>query len=159
MKKYILLILMLVPFAVGAKIETGLTPLQCMTANIYFEARSESIKGMEAVAHVTMNRVKSKRYPKSVCAVVFQRKQFSWTHQKSWKEINKIVSGSVRGMKKHDRIAYEKAHKIAVQSMIGLANVPGLDNSMFYHATYVKPRWASKMQRVAKIGVHIFYKG
>lgn len=156
MKKLIIFLFMLVPFSVGAKIETGLTPLQCMTANIYFEARSESTRGMEAVAHVTMNRVKSKRYPKSVCAVVFQRKQFSWTHQKSWKAINAVVTGKVS---KQDKVAYDRAYKIALQSMLGLAKVPGLDNSMFYHATYVNPRWASKMQRVAKIGLHIFYRG
>lgn len=159
MKKALIALAAFCVLPVGAKVETGLTPLQCMTANIYFEARGESIKGMEAVANVTMNRVKSKRYPKSVCAVVFQRKQFSWTHQQSWGAINKIMQGDTSKMKQQDKLAYTKAYKIAVQSMLGLANVPGLDNSMFYHAAYVQPKWASKMQRVAKIGSHVFYKG
>ncbi|HEX2019725.1 MAG TPA: cell wall hydrolase, partial [Aurantimonas sp.] len=27
-----------------------------------------------------------------------------------------------------------------------------------YHATYVNPRWAGAMERVDKIGKHIFYR-
>ena len=52
----------------------------CMTANIYHEARGESLKGQYAVAHVVMNRVHHEQFPNSVCEVVFQPKQFSWTH-------------------------------------------------------------------------------
>ena len=54
--------------------------IDCMTANIYHEARGESIKGQYAVAHVTMNRVHHEQFPDTVCEVVFQPKQFSWSH-------------------------------------------------------------------------------
>jgi spore germination cell wall hydrolase CwlJ-like protein len=30
-----------------------------------------------------------------------------------------------------------------------------LDNALYYHATYVNPRWNKKV--IAKIGKHIFY--
>ena len=60
--------------------------LECMTKNIYFESAHEGFDGKVAVATVTMNRVKSGRYPDSVCDVVYQRGQFSWTkHRKSVK--------------------------------------------------------------------------
>jgi spore germination cell wall hydrolase CwlJ-like protein len=53
----------------------------CLTANLYFEARGEGVKGLKAVADVTLNRVKSKKYPSSVCKVVFQKSQFSWVNE------------------------------------------------------------------------------
>ena len=53
----------------------------CLAQNIYWEARNQSIQGMYAVADVTLNRVKDKRWPSTVCEVVKQRRrsrQFSW---------------------------------------------------------------------------------
>ncbi len=51
---------------------------QCMLKNIYHEARGEGVEGMKAVALVTLNRAKQQN--KTVCEVVYQRKQFSWTN-------------------------------------------------------------------------------
>jgi len=31
-------------------------------------------------------------------------------------------------------------------------------NSTHYHATYVHPRWARAMERMKRIGRHIFYR-
>jgi len=53
--------------------------LNCLALNIYHEARGEPLAGQFAVAYVTMNRVVSARYPSSVCSVVWQHRQFSWT--------------------------------------------------------------------------------
>ena len=63
-----------------------------LACNIYHEARNESMDGQMAVAHVTRNRMLSKKFPNTVREVVFQyfnikrkngtiRKvaQFSWT--------------------------------------------------------------------------------
>jgi spore germination cell wall hydrolase CwlJ-like protein len=56
--------------------------LKCLADNIYYEAGNQSTQGKLAVAAVTINRVKSPKFPKSVCAVVYQRTkrvcQFSW---------------------------------------------------------------------------------
>ena len=161
MKKLIILALLLtVPIVIEARYSfKNLTDYQCMVANIFFEARGETIQGMQAVAKVTMNRAKSNRYPSSICAVVFQRKQFSWTHQQSWKVINRIVTGQVNHLKGKDLQAYTIAQIIAHNAVTGKLLVPKLKDSMYYHATYVNPKWARKMQRVAKVGSHIFYKG
>ena len=48
--------------------------VKCLAQNIYWEARNQSIQGMYAVADVTLNRVKDKRWPSTVCEVVKQRK-------------------------------------------------------------------------------------
>lgn len=132
------------------------TSLQCLTANIFFEARGESEQGMKAVAKVTTNRVKSKKYPDSVCGVVFQRKQFSWSHQQKFSTIEKVLKGSVSDFKPRDRVAYQQAEKIAQKALkMRLNTIP--DSALWYHAVYVKPKWSKSMKKVAHIGQHIFY--
>jgi len=51
----------------------------CLQQNIFFEARNQSTLGQAAVAWVTLNRVESTRYPDTICEVVWQKSQFSWT--------------------------------------------------------------------------------
>ena len=46
--------------------------VDCLTENMYFEARSDGYAGMYATSMVVMNRVMDSRYPDSVCGVVKQ---------------------------------------------------------------------------------------
>ncbi|WP_244640386.1 cell wall hydrolase [Aureimonas glaciei] len=50
---------------------------ECMTRVMYFESNRSSPEGMLAVGTVVMNRMKSGKYPKTVCGVVGQKKQFA----------------------------------------------------------------------------------
>jgi spore germination cell wall hydrolase CwlJ-like protein len=122
--------------------------LKCLADNIYYEAGNQSTQGKLAVAAVTINRVKSPKFPKSVCAVVYQRTkrvcQFSW-----------VCEGkkSVRSAQQ-----YSESKKVAEKVLLSGANHGILGrNVLFYHADYVNPRW--NLRRVAKIGDHIFYAG
>jgi spore germination cell wall hydrolase CwlJ-like protein len=54
--------------------------LECLAVAVFFESRSQPIEGQYAVAEVVMNRVESDRWPNTICDVVFQDKQFSFTH-------------------------------------------------------------------------------
>jgi len=63
--------------------KTYAAQLKCMKDVIYFEARGEGYAGKAAVANVVLNRAKSTAYPRDVCAVVYQNRQFSWTIDKS----------------------------------------------------------------------------
>ena len=56
--------------------------LMCLAKNIYHEARGEPEAAWFAVGFVTMNRVYDKRWPDSVCKVVYQPGQFIWTNKK-----------------------------------------------------------------------------
>lgn len=122
--------------------------LKCLADNIYFEAGNQSTQGKLAVAAVTINRVKSPKFPKSVCAVVYQRTkrvcQFSWVC-----EGNKSIRSAQQ---------YSESKKVAEKVLLSGANHGILGrNVLFYHADYVNPRW--NLKRVAKIGDHIFYAG
>lgn len=132
--------------------------LACMTANIFFEARGEKKAGMEAVAKVTMNRVYARGYPPSVCSVVFQKRQFSWTHEQSWKAIWNVLNGDLRGFNKKDKEAYQLARDTAKKALTGTIVTPVPDDALWYHSTKVKPVWTRKLQKLGAIGKHIFYK-
>ena len=55
----------------------GMSDLECMERAMYFESNRSSRDGMVAVGSVVMNRVASRQYPNSVCAVVGQKNQFA----------------------------------------------------------------------------------
>ncbi len=119
--------------------------LKCLADNIYHESKGESLKGKQAVAQVTMNRVHSKGFPSDVCEVVYERNkkvcQFSWT----CKKLNIIYD-------EH----YEDSVIIADAVLNKLIHETKLKDSLFFHADYVRPKW--KKKRVTKIGKHIFYE-
>jgi len=124
---------------------------RCLATAIYFEARGEPVKGQLAVAQVVMNRVRSSIYPDTICGVVFQgqlrRKgcQFSFT-----------CDGHTDVPKDKER--WLLANKLAAQVTRGEVWLPEIGRASHYHATYVKPRWRRDMNKVKKVGRHIFYK-
>ena len=118
--------------------------LGCLAMNIYHEARGETEKGKLAVAAVTMNRVASKYYPNTVCEVVWQRKQFSWTQLKTKYHVVK------------DTKAWINAVEIA-QLFIDGGSWPGVGDATHYHTVAVSPNWKDDNQLVAQVGNHLFY--
>ncbi len=128
--------------------------LTCLSLNIYHEARGEPRAGQSAVARVTLNRVASPRYPDTVCEVVFQKKwdriRDRYVSAFSWTELDTST-------RKLDRKHWRRAWQIAEE--VYHSHQPGeLDGALFYHASYIRPSWARKKIRVARIGQHIFYK-
>jgi spore germination cell wall hydrolase CwlJ-like protein len=70
-----------------------MTPMMCLAAAIFFEARDQPIDGQRAVADVVMNRVESNRWPDGICGVVFQDYQFSFTHDGMSDNYRKYTKG------------------------------------------------------------------
>ena len=118
--------------------------LGCLAMNIYHEGRGESAKGRAAIAHVTMNRVRSRHYPDTICEVVWQRKQFSWTRV------------APRHHVIHDQEAWQQALVVANLFMNG-ARAAGLGKAMHYHSVTVQPSWMDGAKLVALVGNHMFY--
>lgn len=61
----------------GCSIFHRQTEQECMERAMYFESNRSSRDGMIAVGSVVMNRVESRQYPNTVCAVVGQKNQFA----------------------------------------------------------------------------------
>lgn len=123
--------------------------VECLTQAIYYEARNESVEGQTAVAEVVMNRSRSGAYPRSVCAVVYQRNsrtcQFTFT-----------CDGAI-GRYPVDMRKWARAEMIAREVYEGRSATLLPRNSVNYHANYVRPSWGARLERVRQIGAHIFY--
>ena len=144
----------------------------CLAENIYFEARSDSVAGQAAVADVVINRMFDSRYPNSICTVVHDgpireswktrkdpnlpddqrvyypkrdRCQFSWYCDGKPEIIN-------------DKKAWIKAQYIAYQMLYADRYRGITEGATHYHAHYVKPNWANKIQFIDSIGSHKFYR-
>ncbi|WP_417620784.1 cell wall hydrolase [Parasphingorhabdus sp.] len=117
--------------------------MQCLAGTVYFESKSESLKGQLAVARVVLARVASSRFPDSICGVVYQRRQFSFirggkmpridTGHRQWRNAVAIA-----------KIAMNDGWKSSVEG------------ALFFHARYVSPGW--RLKRLATIDNHIFYQ-
>ncbi|AZV23167.1 cell wall hydrolase [Mesorhizobium sp. M7A.F.Ce.TU.012.03.2.1] len=123
----------------------------CLANGIYFEARSESVRGQAAVAQVILNRVRNPTYPNSICGVVYQND--SWFNRCQF-------SFACDGRKKRidSPAAYKTAQEIAMAVTAGKIFIPEVGSSTHYYAQYVHPGWARTMQKMTKIGLHIFYR-
>jgi spore germination cell wall hydrolase CwlJ-like protein len=97
------------------------------------------------VAQVVLNRAGSGRYPKTLCAVVKQKAQFSFVRAGHFPRIDAGCA------------AWSKAQAIARIAAGKMAQVIPTD-VLWYHADYVAPSWGRRLARVDKIGAHIFYR-
>lgn len=109
--------------------------LQCLATNVYKEARGESQEGQVAVARVTLNRVENKHYPKTICGVVYQPYQFSWT-------------------KNYRQVVYNFS---ALNASIIAYNATDDFKATHYHNHTVKPSWRKRLKEGVTINNHTFY--
>jgi len=108
----------------------------CLATNVYYEARGEGYLGMLAVAKVTLNRVKSSRFGNTICKVVFQPHQFSWTIETT------VI--------KYDKLSWRVAND-ALYTRHALYDF----DALYFHNHTVRPNWGFK--RLLTIQNHIFY--
>lgn len=124
---------------------------ECLAKNIYFEAQSEPYQGKLAVATVTMNRVKSGKFPHTVCGVVLQKIsdgcQFSWVCDNKT-DIIKNKEGYVESVELAEEVLLSAKRSRIIPS-----------DALYYHADYVIPYWAKTKKFFTKIGAHLFYRG
>lgn len=141
MKTIVIFIVMLLSGIDVAEAENN--AFNCLTKTIYFESRGEPIPGQFAVGSVVMNRVRNTHYPNSVCQVVHQPYQFSWT--------------LLKGLKIRDKKAWRNAQHIAQILLLKGGLKSNVGDSLDYHSKDVKPRWAKHYVKSLTLGNHIFY--
>jgi spore germination cell wall hydrolase CwlJ-like protein len=112
--------------------------LKCLIDNVYYEARGETLKGQVLVARVTLNRTKHKNFPDTICGVVYQPYQFSWTQLKILPTPNP-----------------ERWQVAAKAAYLG-----SFSNSkaLYFHNMTVQPEWSYSKQFLLSEGNHVFYK-
>jgi N-acetylmuramoyl-L-alanine amidase len=131
--------------------------LTCLACNVYHESRNQPVEGQEAVAMVTLNRLATPGYPKTVCEVVWDQRRdrrsgllvahFSWTLNEHTDRVEEPA-------------AWARALQIAHDALGGSAGQDPSRGALFFHATYVDPEWSRDrdMRLVARIGDHMFYR-
>lgn len=113
--------------------------VKCLAKNIFYESHGEPLAGQLAVAQVTLNR--SRDSGLSICSVVYQKKQFSWTEQLP------------RSLGTPTEEVYNLAQEVLLK---GYADKE-LEDAHFFHTKQVKPIWRKKLKFIKTIGNHKFY--
>lgn len=127
----------------------------CLAQAIYHEARGESRDGQLAVANVIINRAMSRKYPSSICGVVFQNAD------KGRYKCQFTFACDGRSDMGRERAAWNRSVKMAETAFheYQQGERPGVipNSALYYHTTSVAPKWSHTFRRVAAIGSHVFY--
>jgi N-acetylmuramoyl-L-alanine amidase len=131
--------------------------IDVMARTIYGEARSETQQGMEAVAHVILNRVKHAKskggfwWGNDIVSVCQRPYQFScW----NLNDPNRAKLMAVTAQNKQFAICLRIARR-AVYAQLGTDITLGADH---YHTTAVAPFWSKGETPIAQFGTHVFFK-
>lgn len=117
--------------------------MRCLATAVYYEARSESLAGQLAVAHVVLSRARSGRFPSSLCGVVTQPGQFSFVRAGQLPAAP-MNAGQWRTARAIAQIAEDGSWENPVKG------------ALFFHAARVSPNW--NRPRATRIGGHVFYR-
>jgi Cell Wall Hydrolase len=124
---------------------------RCLSEVMYYEARGEGEQGERAVAEVVFDRLAQGSHGNTLCDVIFEGAG------KTFCQFTFACDGSMRKVKEAE--AWRAAQVLAARLMVGeLGQIEDIKGATNYHAAYVHPSWASRFEKIAKIGNHIFYK-
>lgn len=116
-----------------------------MTQALYYEAQNEPHECQRMVAHVIMARKYDWYYPNTVKDVIWQPKQFSYTHDGKPEHMNDDAGRFVAAMLAH-------------QVLSGLS-LDTTEGSLYYfNPDLANPDWKEDYQFVKACGGHTFYK-
>lgn len=119
--------------------------LYCLAQNIYFESRGESLEGQAAVGWVTLNRLLDADHPDTICEVVWEDSQFSWTHDG-------------KSDKPRDAVSWDRAQDIALDLVYSYdPNLDPTSGSTYFHEQSISPGWSKRFDRIGQIDNHVFY--
>ncbi len=126
------------------------SPTDLLARTIWGEARGETVRGMEAVAAVVMNRVaRPGWWGRTVASVCTKAYQFS-----CWNE-GDPNRPKLLAVTEADPV-FAIAQRIARRAIAGTLNDP-TGGATHYHAAAILPRWAAHKTPCARIGRHLFY--
>jgi spore germination cell wall hydrolase CwlJ-like protein len=103
------------------------------------------------VAQVVLNRVASGLYPATICGVVYQ-------NRRRWHGCQFSFACEGKSLRVSEPDAWQSALRIAAEVTNGKTYVPDIAGSTHYHANYVRPSWARRLEKMDVIGHHVFYK-
>ena len=134
--------------------------LKCLADNVYHEARGEGVQGKYAVIFSTLSRVLDKKYPKTICGVVHQPWQFSWTKDE------KILAQPINP-KVYAQVASQVLELMKGRATDDAAILSGMHAGLPHGAIFYKrvgfqgservQKFFSSLQPVGTVGHHEFF--
>lgn len=121
----------------------------CLLCNCANEAGILNEDGQSSVNRVVFSRVKSENFPDTVCKVVWQKAQFSWTLGGKYKAYDSLGGAK---LKECERSVEDSAKKELVEE-------PGKIFALnYYNPKIVTPKWRKDCGRqVHKDAGHVFF--
>jgi len=116
--------------------------LLCLAQAIFFEAAFEPVEGMQAVAATVFNRMSAPSYPSSLCGVVYQPYQYSWT----------LVRTNWHRSPPQKYFQLAKAFLSERNALVEEYPVT------HFHRIDIAPAWSHTLEPIVTIGQHRFYK-
>jgi len=137
---------------------------RCMTYNIYHESRGEGELGRLAVAHLVRERVKDKRFPSTVCGVVYfslvkgDRTEcaFSWVCDIYANDIQLMLRDGTTH--KSNLKSFVASATIAASALTEKSINPCKGANYYYNPRKASPRWAKIYTPKCQIGKHTFMR-
>ena len=138
--------------------------IKCLAMNMYHEARGQGSAGLLGVSSVVMNRVRDKRFPNTICEVVYQGPT-----RESWKTRQTPDPNDAKFYPIRHRCQFswycdgksdEPKDKKTDQRLLTIATsivynkinfIDITDGATHSQADYVKPAWAKVKTRTTKV--------
>lgn len=124
------------------------TNIDCLAEAIYYESRGEPL--LRYVGDVVLNRVKSRYFPNTICGVVHDDKQFSYTA-----DSNKRIQFH------YEVISKSKSYRVAKAMYLDYKNgtYKSATRALYYYNPDLvqKPNWVSSEYYLKTVGNHRFY--
>ena len=122
---------------------------ECLALAAMAEAGGDDA-GQRAVMQVILNRVRHPAFARTVCGVVFEGSQRATGCQFTF-----TCDGSLG--RRYSDAAWEAARGRAREALGGRVYAP-VGTATHYHTDWVYPWWSPKLEKLARVGTHLFFR-
>lgn len=122
---------------------------ECLALAAMAEAGGDDA-GQRAVMQVILNRVRHPAFARTVCGVVFEGSQRATGCQFTF-----TCDGSLG--RRYSDAAWEAARGRAREALGGRVYAP-VGMATHYHTDWVYPWWSPKLEKLARVGTHLFFR-
>ena len=120
--------------------------VHCIATAVYTEANTQSLEEKLGVIHVIANRVRSKKFGKDACEVVYARGQFIG--------VTNMLNG--KQVKPNKRM-FLKTQLLVLDTLVFKKYSNPVANSLYFHDDSIDMRFIWNKQKVVHIGRMVFY--
>ncbi len=138
------------PFLFSGGIEDRARAVDCLAAAVFYEAGDDPV-GQRSVAQVVLNRLRHPAFPKSVCGVVFEGSE-----RRTGCQFTFTCDGAMTRWRPRPE-QWARAQGVAAQMLNGAVYRP-VGYATHYHTDWVVPYWQSSLDKIAKVGTHLFFR-